>query len=338
MMRLPPFDYLPARTVEDAVKHIADHGPDAALVAGGTDLYPSMKRRQAEPKVLVGLHGIRELRGIHGGARTGMAIGAMTVLDDVATHAELGRHYAALAASAGLVASPSVRRMGTIGGNICADTRCSYFDQSLAWRTALGFCLKKGGDACAVAPASARCRAVSSSDTAPALWALGARVRLVGSTGERTLPIAALYRDDGLGHVVKEPGELLTDILLPPADGWRSTYLKLRRRGSFDFPVLGVAVAVRMEGDVTREARIVLGAVASTPREATAAGQALIGERLTPEVIARAAEAAAVIAKPVDNTDFPPLYRKRMAGLFVRRALRKVAGLPEIDESAERVG
>src|SRR5688572_30474227 len=286
MMRLPPFEYLTPRTVGDAVKYLADRGPDAMLVAGGTDLFPNMKRRQFEPKTLVGLRGIRELRGVRA-ANGGVTIGAGTTLTQVATHAEIVRRYPALATAAGLVSSPQLRNMGTLGGNVCVDTRCNYYNQSFEWRKAIGFCMKRDGDICLVAPGSPRCWAVSSSDTAPVLWSLGARIRLAGPDGERTVPIAALYRDDGIQYLSKRPDEILTEILLPPAEGWRSAYLKLRRRGSFDFPVLGVAVAARMEGEIVREARIVLGAVASQPREATAAVVALIGQRLTPEMLSR---------------------------------------------------
>src|SRR5204863_5471312 len=168
---------------------------------------------------------------------------------------------------------------------VCVDTRCNYYNQSYDWRKAVGFCMKKDGDICLVAPGSDRCWAVSSSDTAPVLWSLGATARLVGPGGERTIPVAALFRDDGIDYLAKRPDEILTDLVLPPAEGWRSIYLKLRRRGSFDFPVLGVAVAVKMEGDLVREARIVLGAVASQPREATAANAVLAGQRLTSETI-----------------------------------------------------
>jgi 4-hydroxybenzoyl-CoA reductase subunit beta len=337
MMRLPPFTYLASRTLEDAVKYANDHGPDAVLVAGGTDLYPNMKRRQFEPKVLIGLRGIPELRGIGGSARTGMTVGASTTLADVASHAEVSAHYPALAAAADLVSSPQLRRMGTVGGNVCVDTRCNYYNQSFAWRKAIGFCLKKDGDVCLVAPGSSRCWAVSSSDTAPVLWSLGARVRLVGPHGERTISLAALYRDDGIEYLAKRPDEVLTELMLPPAEGWRSVYLKLRRRGSFDFPVLGVAVAARMDGDVAREARIVLGAVASLPREASRAADALIGERLTAEVIARVADLAAGPSKPLDNTDFTHPYRKKMTRVFVGRALRRIAGLPDAGRNDEEL-
>ena len=328
MMRLPPFVYVPARTVEDAVKAIGDHGADAMLVAGGTDLFPNMKRRQFEPKVLVGLGGVAELRGVRGSAREGFTIGAATTLSALARHPEIARHYPGLATAAGLVSSPQLRNMGTIGGNLCVDTRCNYYNQSYEWRKAVGFCMKKDGDICLVAPGSPRCWAVSSSDTAPVAWSLGARVTLAGPAGERVIPADALYRDDGIGYLAKQPNEILTSVLLPPADGVRSAYMKLRRRGSFDFPVLGVAVTVRMDGDTVREARIVLGAVASTPREATKASSALAGRRLTPETIDAVADAAAGPSRPLDNTDFTHPYRKKMTRVFVARALRKIAGLP----------
>jgi 4-hydroxybenzoyl-CoA reductase subunit beta len=329
MMRLPPFRYLAPVSVADAVKLMADHGAEAMLVAGGTDLYPNMKRRQFEPAVLVGLRGIGELVGVRGSARRGLAIGAGTTLTATSRHPEVAAHYAALATAAGLVSTPQLRNVGTLGGNVCVDTRCNYYNQSFQWRKAVNFCMKKDGEICLVAPGSPRCWAVSSSDAAPVLWSLGAQARLVGSSGERTIPVSALYRDDGIRYLDKRPEEVLTEIVLPPAEGLRSTYLKLRRRGSFDFPVLGVAVALTMEGETVRQARIVLGAVASQPREAAEAGRLLAGERLTPELIDRAAEAAARPSRPLDNTDLTHPYRKKMTRVFVARALRRLAGLPD---------
>jgi len=326
-MRLPPFTYLAPVSVTDAVKLMADHGPEAMLVAGGTDLYPNMKRRQFEPSVLVGLRGIRDLIGVRGSANAGMTIGAGTILTTVSEHAEIARSYPALATAAGLVSSPQLRNMGTIGGNVCVDTRCNYYNQSYQWRKAVNFCMKKDGEICLVAPGSHRCWAVSSSDTAPVLWSLGATVRLVGPEGERVIPISALYQDDGIQYLSKQPGEVVTEIVLPPAEGWRSTYLKLRRRGSFDFPVLGVAVALRMEGDTVKEAAITLGAVASQPRPAPDAAALLVGQRLSPELIERVAEAAYRPSKPLDNTDLTHPYRKKMTRVFVARALKGLAGL-----------
>ena len=333
MMRLPPFRYLAPVSVTDAVKLMADHGPEAMLVAGGTDLYPNMKRGQFEPSVLVGLRGVRDLAGVRTSASGGLAIGAGTTLTAVSRHAQVRGRYDALATAAGVVSTPQLRNMGTLGGNVCVDTRCNYYNQSYQWRKAVNFCMKKDGEICLVAPGSSRCWAVSSSDTAPVLWSLGASVRLAGPGGERTIPISALYRDDGIQYLTKQPGDIVTEIVLPPADGLRSVYLKLRRRGSFDFPVLGVAAAVRMDGETVREACIVLGAVASLPREAGAASALLVGQRLTPELIERAAEAAYRPAKPLDNTDFGHPYRKKMTRVFVARALRRLAGLPEVAEA-----
>jgi 4-hydroxybenzoyl-CoA reductase subunit beta len=335
VIRLPPFTYVAPRTIDGALGAIADAGPEAMLVAGGTDLYPNMKRRQFEPKTLVGLRAIRELRGVGGSAREGMRVGACTTLTAVATHPELGGAYAGLATAAGLVSSPQLRNMGTLGGNVCVDTRCNYYNQSYEWRQAIGFCMKRDGDICLVAPGSPRCWAVSSSDTAPVLWSLGAQVRLVGPDGERAVPIAALYQDDGIRYLSKRVDEILTEIVLPPAEGWRSAYLKLRRRGAFDFPILGVAVAVRLEGDVVREARIVLGAVASLPREAPAAAAVLVGHRLTGEAIEAAATAAAGPARPLDNTDLTHPYRKKLTRIYVARALARVAGLDAGDALEE---
>lgn len=330
MMRLPPFRYLAPVSVADAVKLMADHGPEAMLVAGGTDLYPNMKRRQFEPRVLVGLRGLRELVGVRRPEGGALAIGAGTTLTAVSRHAEVRARYPALATAAGAVSTPQLRNMGTLGGNVCVDTRCNYYNQSYQWRKAVNFCMKKDGEICLVAPGSPRCWAVSSSDTAPALWSLGASVRLAGPGGERTVPISTLYQDDGIRYLTKQPGEIVTEIVLPPADGVRSIYLKLRRRGAFDFPVLGVAAALTMDGLVVRGARIVLGAVASLPREAPEAARLLVGERLHPELIDRVAEAAARPAKPLDNTDLTHPYRKKMTRVFVARALRRLAGLPEV--------
>jgi 4-hydroxybenzoyl-CoA reductase subunit beta len=319
---------------------MAEHGRDAMLVGGGTDLYPNLKRRQFDASVLVGLRGLKELEGVRGSAAQGFTVGAGTTLTSLSGHPEIRAHFSALATAAGLVSTPQLRNMGTIGGNVCLDTRCNYYNQSYEWRRAIGFCLKKGGepeagremktgDICLVAPGSPKCWAVSSSDCAPVLWSLGAQVRLAGPTSERLIPIKALYQDDGINYLTKAPDEILTEITLPPPDGVRSVYLKLRRRGSFDFPVLGVAVALKMDNGTVDNVRIVLGAVASQPREAVGASRLLVGQRLTPELIERAAELAATPSKPLDNTDLVYSYRKKMTRVFVKRALSALAGLPE---------
>jgi len=241
--------------------------------------------------------------------------------------AALREHHRALFRAAAQVATPHIRNMGTLGGNLCLDTRCNYYDQNYEWRKAIDFCMKKDGQICWVATSSPRCLAVSSTDTAPALMALGASVTLTSTGGTRTVPIASLYQNDGIRYLTRAPAEILTSIRLPRLDRWRSTYWKLRRRGAFDFPVLSVAAAanVRVDGTV-EEARIVLGAVASCPLESTQAASILRGERLTDERIAAAAERAAQPARPMDNTDFSLVWRKRMAKAFVTYALRELRG------------
>jgi 4-hydroxybenzoyl-CoA reductase subunit beta len=338
MMRLPPFAYLAPRTLDEAVRLLADHGPHAMPVAGGTDLFPNMKRRQVEPTVLVGLRGLRDLQGVAGDGRSGLRVGAGVVLRRVLEHPVVAQHYPVLARAAALISNPQIRCMGTVGGNLLIDTRCNYYTMPYWWRRAINFCMKKDGDVCWVAPGGHRCWAVSSSDLAPVMLALDARVRLVGAAGERTVPAADLYRDDGIAYLGKAPDEVLVDVLVPPADGLRATYWKLRRRGAIDFPILGVAAAVRLEPDGTcSHARVVLGAVASRPLRSEAAERVLLGQRLGPEVIDAAAEAAWKPAKPLDNTDLTLGYRKAMVRVYVRRALREVAGLPVAGESAGEV-
>jgi 4-hydroxybenzoyl-CoA reductase subunit beta len=215
--------------------------------------------------------------------------------------------------------------MGTIGGNLCVDTRCNYYDMTYEWRESVGFCLKKDGDICLVAPSSPRCWAVSSSDTAPVAIALGATVTLAGPEGERELPVSALYRDDGIEYLAKRPYEVLVSLRLPPADGLRSAYVKLRRRGSIDFPIAGAGVAMKSEGRRVEWARIVMSGVGSHPVEAPAAAEYLAGKELTREVIAAAAELSAKPAKPLDNADLSHFWRKRMVRVLVEQALERVA-------------
>ncbi len=329
MMRLPAFRYLAPKSLAEAARVVAGAGPDAMFVGGGTDLYPNMKRLQFDPRILVGLRHLPELLGVGGDPLRGMRIGSATPLHQISLHPAIRARYPALAMAAGSVATPQIRRMGTIGGNLCVDTRCNYYNQSYEWRRAIGFCMKRDGDVCLVAPGSPRCVAVSSSDTAPVMIALGATLVLAGPDGERSVPAAALYHDDGIAYLAKRPEEILAAILLPPVNGLRSTYWKLRRRGSFDFPILGVAASLRLAGDGTcTDARIVLGAVATRPVEAREAAERLLGRRLTPELIEEAALAAYGPAKPLDNTDLTLAYRKRMTRVFVSRALRELAGLP----------
>lgn len=322
MMRLPPFTYLRPSTAAEAVAMRVDAGPAGQYVAGGTDLFPNMKRRHETPTIVIGLRGVEGLSGIQ--ADGTVVIGANTSLLAVSQHAEIRARYPALAAATSLIATPTLQRMGTLGGNLLLDTRCNYYNQNYEWRKGINFCLKKDGDTCWVAPGSPRCWAVSSTDGAPVAIALGAKLRFTGPDGETELDAAALYNDDGMQYTTKGPADLLTAIVLPDLTGWRTTYWKLRRRGSFDFPVLGVAAALQLDGDTVTHARIVLGAVASFPYRDAAAEAAVVGTTLTDDDIAAAAEAAFKPAKPMDNTDFVLNWRKHMVREYVKGALTEL--------------
>ncbi len=321
MMRLPAFTYHRPRSAAEAVRIRAEHGPEAMYVAGGTDLYPNMKRRHQRPTHVVSLSRIAKLFGVRGKARTGLTVGAMVRLSEIEHSAVLRRHYGAFAHAAASVSTPLLRNMGTIGGNLLLDTRCNYYDQSHEWRESINFCMKCDGEVCWVAPSSPRCWAVQSSDTAPLLCAIGAEVSLLSSSGERRVPVAQLYRDDGMHYLTIAPGELLTQVHLPPAGEWKASYRKLRRRGTFDFPVLGVAVWLQRHGEAIADVRIRIGGAGSWPIPATAAEALLRGQVPTAELIGRAAHAAYKPTLAMDNTDHEAGWRKKMAPVFVARAL-----------------
>lgn len=339
MLRLPHFQYLAPRSVDEAAGMLAEHGPQALVVAGGTDLFPNMKRRQQEPPVVIGLRSIGKLRGIQA-ADGHLRIGAMASLHDVATHPLVRQHYPALATAAAVVSTPHLRRMGTLGGNLCLDTRCTYYDQNYHWRKSIDFCMKKDGAICWVAPSSPRCWAVSSSDTAPVAVALRAQVYLVSSSGERTVEAGDFFRDDGILYLTRRPDEIVSSIQLPALKGWQMTYAKLRRRGSFDFPILGVAAAVKLTDGVVEEARLVLGAVGSSPVDQSKLAAPLVGTRPTFEAIQAVASAAYKGARPLDNTDLNYAWRKKMARVYIERALSHVCNvqIPEILSSADAPG
>jgi 4-hydroxybenzoyl-CoA reductase subunit beta len=326
MLRLPPFRYQPARSAEEAVMLLARHGPDALVVSGGTDLYANMKQRLFTPKVLVGLRPASELHYIRFDESRGLELGALTTLTEIAEHEVIRRRFPALAEAASSVSTPQLRNMGTLGGNICLDTRCNYYNQNLDWRMALGYCMKKDGTVCRVAPKSPICVAVNSSDTAPVLMAYRARLRLAGPNGSREVAIGDFYQNDGMRAWAKRPDEIVTSVFVPaPKPRTADAYKKLRLRNSFDFPILGVAVVVEMSGGVCSGARVVLNAVASRPVEVPAAAGALVGTNLNAEALDAAADAAYSVGKPLDNTSGSIPYRKRMLRVFARRTLRACA-------------
>jgi 4-hydroxybenzoyl-CoA reductase subunit beta len=325
MLRMPRFTFLQPKSLRQALRMKQDAGSEGMYVAGGTDLYPNMKRRHQEPRVVISLASIRALSRITGGAGgAALSVGAGVTLTALHQHRRVSRFHPALARAAESVSTPLLRNMGTFGGNLCLDTRCNYYNQPYEWRKAIDFCMKKDGTICWVAPSSPRCWAVNSSDTAPVTVALGAQFVLAGTDDERLVSAADFFHDDGIRYLTKHPDEILTEVRLPAQNGWDATYWKVRRRGAFDFPVLGVAASIKWEGALVADARIVLGAVASCPQIVPAAAEAIVGSGLEDEAIAAAATAAFKPAKPMDNTDLTLAWRKAMVRTYVRRALEEL--------------
>jgi 4-hydroxybenzoyl-CoA reductase subunit beta len=332
MLRLPRFRIVSPRTYSEAAQLLNDHGAGeldrtrgtptlrVMLVAGGTDLFPNMKRRQFTPELLVSLAGVRDGAGIRENGTLEISAGA--TLTHVATDRRIRERYTALSMAAELVSTPQLRNMGTIGGNVCLDTRCNWYDQSLFWRTAEGFCMKTNPEVvCRVATSSPRCLAVASADTVPALLALNASAHLESANGNRDVQLSDLYSEDGINAWSMRQDEVLTAISLPRAEGWRSTYLKLRDRGAFDFPIAAVAAAVRWDGGVVRDARVAITALSSRPLLVEAASKAVIGTHLDDAAVAAAADAVHRAARPMDNTSGTISQRKRAARVFTERAL-----------------
>jgi len=326
VLRLPDFTFKRPATVREAAAILAGEGPRAMLVAGGTDLWPKMKRRQMEPRVVIGLRHLGELRSVTGSAETGLRLGPNITLSELERDPVLLARYRAVAEAARSISSPPLKTMGTLGGNLCVDTRCFYYDQTEEWRRSIHFCLKKDRDMCWVAPGSPRCWAVSSTDLAPVMLALNAQIHLLSSSGERAITAAEMYNNDGIAYLRKQPGEIVTAVDLPAINGDVTAFQKLRRRGSIDFPILNVAVWVRPAKDrrTIEDARIAIGGITSAPFLAGPAASVFIGRELTNETIREAAHAARLESRPLDNTDLDFTWRRSMVEVWVRRALEDI--------------
>lgn len=340
MLRLPPFQFRVAKTLAEAADILVsegagEHEDNVRLVAGGTDLWPNMKRRHQKARTVVSLMNVPGIRGID--VNGDIRIGATTILEDIVQDKAVRERYPAFARAVASISSPPLRHMGTIGGNLCVDTRCTYYNQTEDWRRSVHYCMKEEGEICWVATSSPRCLAHSASDSAPMLCALGAGVRLVSKDGERVIPVEGLYQDDGIRYLAKRPEEIVAGVLLTKdseATRCRSSFWKLRRRGSIDFAVVSSAVALWTDKKgVVEKARIYLGAVGSYPVPAQEAADFLVGKELTAEVIAEAARLARKPSYPVENTDFQAQWRGTMVVRYTEAALREAAGLP-----VERLG
>lgn len=321
-MSLPAFEVVRPKTLAAALEALERYGAAAQMVAGGTDLIPSMKQQLFAPRVLVDLKLLGELDYLRYDVGTGLEIGALTSIAALAESSILREHFPVLSEAAQTIASPLLRNMGTLGGNLCLDTRCLYYNQSAFWRESVGYCLKKDGTVCHVAPGGQFCWAVSSGDTAPALVALGARVELQGPRGRKEMPLEEFYANDGMAHLRKAPDELLTCVRVPAsAAGWRGTYRKLRIRQSIDYPLAGVAAVMRTDArGVCLGARVALTAVNPAPR-LVAAAENLKGKTYSAELVEEVAHEALRTGKPLTTSASTPEYRRQMVRVFVRRAL-----------------
>jgi 4-hydroxybenzoyl-CoA reductase subunit beta len=333
MLALPPFAHHSPRTLDEAIGLLRDLGPDVSIVAGGTDLIPNMKRGLLAPRHLVSLAGIASLRGVRQEDET-IRIGAMTSLESVALSPLVQERASGLAESASAVGGPQHRRMGTLGGNLCLDTRCRYYNQTFFWRSALGFCLKKDGTKCHVVSGGQKCVAAASNDTAAALLALEAEVELVGPNGVRRLLATDFYTADGISNTVRARDEIVIAVRVPLRLARSSAYEKLRRRAAIDFPLLSVAARCDADGDRIRDLEIVVSALAARPRVIKATRALAVGKALSDAPRSEIAEAVFKECTPLPNVDEDTVWRKRMVRVLVDRALVRLGvGGPSRDAS-----
>lgn len=323
-MSLPPFNLLRPRSLPEALDALSSHHGEAMILAGGTDIVPNMQMRLVQAPWVVDIKRLSDLKGIERSGDGGLTVGALTTVACVASDPGLIRDFPVLAHAAASVAGPQLRNMGTVGGNLCLDTRCRWYNQSEFWRQSLGGCLKAEGQVCHVAPAGRLCWAAWSGDLAPAFLTLDAEVEIAGPSGTRRMPLDQLYKNDGMDRLDLAPDEVLARVHVPAGmAGYRGRYDKLRVRGSIDYPLAGVATVARLEGGVVADARVAITAVNPAPLRIDAARSLLAGHPVSEERIRRVAGAAATVGKPLTTAPAStPSYRREMLRVFTRRALR----------------
>lgn len=321
-MSLPGFQLLRPRSVDEAVALMSQHDGDLKAIAGGTDLLPSLKQKLFTPGHVLDLRGIRELQGIRTAANGDTEIGALTPLSIIEHSPVIRQKYPVLYQAVRTVASPVIRNMGTLGGNICLDTRCLWYNQSLLWRKSCGFCLKKDGELCHVAPGGSFCWAAFSGDTPPALLCLEAELEIVGPDKVRRTPLSDFYVNDGIVRLHLAPQEIVTRVFLPKRTaGWLGSYQKLRVRGSIDYPLAGVAVAMKTDSGRVQDARVAITAVNPAPHLVKDVDVHLIGIVADDGVAEKIGELAARTAKPLTTSVLTPEYRREMVRVLAKRAV-----------------
>ncbi|MBP1732579.1 MAG: aerobic-type carbon monoxide dehydrogenase, middle subunit CoxM/CutM-like protein [Deltaproteobacteria bacterium] len=339
MMRLPPFQYVAPESLEQACRFMEEYGSESKLMAGGTDLVPSLKLGNLAPRHIVNLSAIPHLDEIGFDERSGLHLGALVKLHSLEKSPVILEKYPAIAQAATCVGSPQLREMGTVGGNLNIETRCLYYNQPDFWRAFRPTCIKMGGDTCNAIGGGRKCFAVFSGDLAPVMIALGARATLVSAQGERNVAVKELYTGNGAKPLSMKPEEILIGIDLPaPEKGTSSSYSKFAVRKAIDFPLASVATLVTLDGEekVCRAARVVIGAVGTRPEEVEGIGELLEEKRLTYELIEEAARLAFKAARPIANRGSSPSYRKRMIEVLLRRALSSALSDTELGKEHMR--
>ncbi len=336
MLTLPRFQWVKPRTLGEVRAFMASHAHEAMFVAGGTDVVPNLKHRLHDPRYIVWLGGVAELRFLEEDDE-GVDLGPLMTLHEIATHATILRDFPSLARAAGQVASPQIRNMGTLGGNLCLDTRCTYYNATPFWRASLGYCLKKSGTICHVVPTGRKCVAAHSSDVAPVLISLGATVEYSSRTGRHIVPVEDFFVADGIHNNVLRPGDLVTRIHIPARSrGLSAAYLKLRPRGAIDFPMLSVAFAGRVTKMGVDYARLVVSALAAKPRLISGVNALLHDTALDEAAYADIAQAAYKQCHPLPNIAADADWRRDMVPVLVKRVLREALGVaPATEEDAE---
>jgi 4-hydroxybenzoyl-CoA reductase subunit beta len=325
-LSLPEFKLLRPREIEEAIRHLGEHEGNVRVLAGGTDLIPSMRQKLFDPEYVLDLRGIAALRGIKPQSDGGVEIGASTTLRTIERSDYLRQHYLVLTEAAATVASPVLRNMGTIGGNICLDTRCLWYNQSLTWRKGCGFCIKKDGDLCHVAPGGTKCWAVFSGDTPPALLCLNAEVEIASAAGTRRVRLSDFYTGLGDNYRTLQSNELVTRVFLPASSaGYSGVYRKLRVRGSIDYPLAGVAVVMKRSNGRVSDARIGITAVNPAPLLVKGAAELMEGKALDETLAESIGDLAARTAKPLTTSALTPEYRREMIRVFTKRAVLAAA-------------
>jgi 4-hydroxybenzoyl-CoA reductase subunit beta len=320
-MTMLDFALVQPKDVQAAIAARRDN-PQSRFVAGGTDLLVNLRHGLGGPAQLIDLSGIDELACVKA-TLAGLRIGAGVKLAAVAGLPLICERYRAVCEASAAVAGPGHRALGTVGGNLCLDTRCVYYNQSEWWRSANGYCLKQRGDTCHVAPQGQRCHAAFTGDLAPALLALGAEVEIAGPQGRRRIPLSDLYVEDGRAHLALAPDEILVTVLLPP-DPPPSTYAKIRVRGAIDYPLAGVAVGLLVADGVMQQLSIALTGTNSRPFRLTGT-DALIGRPVDAEALHEIERLVQKQVQPMRTTVVSAQYRRLAASGLARRLVTKLA-------------